>query len=93
MADKKEVKEVTAAAAAQSTKKTANWLSQNWVPLTIGGGIILTLSLIFGVVTTTAFNSGFDSGRKVGIEEVRGNYAKSPWYIRGWAFLTGELPK
>ena len=87
MADEKqEVKEATA-------KKTTNWLYQNWVPLTVGGGIVLTLSLIFSVATTTSFNNGFDSGRKVGIEETRGAYAKAPWYIRGWSFLTGDLPK
>ena len=91
MADEKQ--EVTAVVADQSATKATAWLSKNWVPLTVGGGIVLTLCLTFCVVTTTAFNNGFDSGKRAGIEETRGAYAKAPWYIRGWSFLTGELPK
>ena len=69
------------------------WWQRNAIPMLAGFMIAATMCTFFAITASTYYNSGFDSGKRAGVEETRGTYAKSPWYIRLGSAVTGELPR
>ena len=76
-----------------ATATERSWLQRNIFAVVFGFIFALVLCALFAITANTSYNQGFDTGKRAGVEETRGTYAKSPWYSRLGSAVTGELPK
>ena len=76
-----------------TTATERSWLQRNIFAVIFGFVFALVLCAVFAITANTSYNQGFDTGKRAGVEETRGTYAKSPWYSRLGSAVTGELPK